>query len=288
VTAQDLFRHLMRDLITPALLAMGLRGGYSGSFWIEHGDYGRSSWTKKDRYSTKTEVDFWIHLDAVHGPTRRNYWRKDLDWLTPDKAVGRWTVEIGSPLQPVAESVLDAIRRYGLPAMQAALDSPGFPPTPVMNGHACFPAADDGVVDGPLDLGEIAWVLRPLNQDADQWLPMLTDPNADRRMQALPRLFDLDLRSSSVIGCTVIFSPSTAASSTKVPSVGLGLSTVNSLRIASGDLSTARARSAFDIPQASRRASISLTKASTAEIRSDVKIFGSLPGITRSAPWSSN
>ena len=39
----------------------------------------------------------------------------------------QWTIEAGRPPEPVAESVLDGIRHYGMPAMQAAMDSPGIP-----------------------------------------------------------------------------------------------------------------------------------------------------------------
>jgi len=199
-TAQDLFKQLMRDLVTPQMRAMGFGGGYTRTFWLRNGDYESNLYTQKNRYSTRAEVDFWIHLHAVHEPTGQVYWTKQLHSLVP--GVNDWTVEVGSPLEPVAEAVLDAIRRYGLPAMQAAMDSPGYPPDPDHEWPRTFPRPGDIIGDGPPDLGEIAWVIRPLNQEADQWLPMLASESTDQRIEALSellRLKDDDPRASAAL-----------------------------------------------------------------------------------------
>jgi len=189
-TAQDLFKQLMRDLVTPQMRAMGFSGGYTRSFWIRHGDYSSHLYTQRNRYSTKTETDFWIHLDAFHEPTGRCYWSKELHWLVP--GMHHWDIEAGKPIEPVADSLLDAIRRYGLPAMQAAMDSPGYPPDPGREWPRSFPRPGDDVGDGPPDLGEIAWTQRPLNQEADQWLPLLASESTADRMEALRNLLPLE------------------------------------------------------------------------------------------------
>jgi hypothetical protein len=187
VTAQDLFRHVMRDLVAPGLREMGFRGGYTRTFGIAHGDYSSWLWTQKNRHSTRTQVDFWIHLCAGHEPSR-SYWRKELHWLVPGMTSAGWTVQVDSPPEAVAESVLDSVRRYGLPAMQAAIDSPGFPPDPRAHWARTFPPAGDDLIDGPPDLGEIEWVLRPRGQEADQWLVMLASHSAIERLDALQRI----------------------------------------------------------------------------------------------------
>jgi hypothetical protein len=200
-TAQDLFKQLMRDLVTPEMQAMGFSGGYTRTFWIRHGDYSSHLYTQRNRYSTKTETDFWIHLDARHEPTGCCYWEKELQWLVPQ--LHHWEIEVGRPIEPVAASLLEAIRRYGLPAMQAAMDSPGYPPDPDHEWPRTFPRPGDNIDgDGPPDLGEIAWVIRPLNQEADQWLPMLASESTDQRIKALSellRLKDDDPRASAAL-----------------------------------------------------------------------------------------
>jgi hypothetical protein len=186
VTAQDLFKHIMRDLVGPDLRAMGFRGSYTRGFWIEEGDYSSGLWTQKSRYSTKTEVEFWIHLSAIHNRTNRCYWLKQMHSLIPGMTPGHWTIEAGSPPGRVAESVLDGICHYGLPAMQAAMDSPGIPADPGVGWARTFPCADENDLDdGPPALDEIAWVLRPTGQPADAWFALLADESAAGRLDAL-------------------------------------------------------------------------------------------------------
>lgn len=133
-----------------------------------------------------------MHLNASHAPTGRVYWEKELHWLDPGVTAGGWTVEVGRPLEEAADSLLKSIRSYGLPAMQAAMDSPGYPPDPQAEWPRAFPPPGGQVADGPPDLGEIAWILRPLGQEADQWLPMLASASADDRIEALHKVSSLE------------------------------------------------------------------------------------------------
>ena len=89
MTAQDLFKHVMRDLVAPQLRELGFQGSCTRAFCIEQAEYGSRLWTQKNRYSTKTEVDFWIHMTAGHGPTRTTYWRKEAALARPG-AYGQW------------------------------------------------------------------------------------------------------------------------------------------------------------------------------------------------------
>ena len=43
-----------------------------------------------------------------------------------------WSIEAGAEGGPVASHALQAFRGYGWPAIQAALDNPGYPPDPAV------------------------------------------------------------------------------------------------------------------------------------------------------------
>jgi hypothetical protein len=185
-TAQDLYRYLMRDLVGPGLREIGFIRSYARGFQVASGEYAGFFQTQKSVGSTRTEVWFSVHLLASHVPSRAVYWAKELQWLVPEIPNSGWTVEVGSPPEPVAESVLNGFRRYGWPAMRAAMDAPGFPPDPWANWARTFPRLD--VTDlgyGPADLGEIAWVLRPTGEPADQWFAMLGGESARGRIDGL-------------------------------------------------------------------------------------------------------
>ncbi len=106
-TAQEGFKHLMRDLIAPRLREHGFTGSYTKGFQLQRGDYTGLVVTQKNRYSTKMEVEFWVHLLAVYEPTERGYWDRELHHLIPGMRVGRWTVLAGHPVDPVAAALLD-------------------------------------------------------------------------------------------------------------------------------------------------------------------------------------
>lgn len=101
-----------------------------------------------------------------------------------------WIIEVSSPPERVAESVLAGFRRYGWPAIQAAMDSPGFPPDPHAGWARTFPRADDNRRgDGPPSLDAIAWVLQPTGRSADKWFAKLDVHSVGRRQDAL-RMMD--------------------------------------------------------------------------------------------------
>jgi hypothetical protein len=167
-TAQELFRHVMRDIVGCELRELGFRGSYSRVFWISEGDYDGIVATQKSRYSTKAEVDFTVYLSAVHGPTSATYWQSQLLGLIPGNRQIWWTVRVGSPAEPVAENVLDEFRRCGWPAIQAALDDPGYPPDPNVHWPRQFPPRPEwGRMISPPDLGDLALVLQPAGRPAD-------------------------------------------------------------------------------------------------------------------------
>ena len=139
-TAQDAFEHLMRDMIAPKLRDLGFRGTGSRVFRYRSGDYGAAVTTQKSRYSTAEEVRFWVHLSAAYLPTSSTYWTAQLHALIPGNTTfTTWAIRADAPAEPVAEHLLSIFVDYGWPAIQAALDSPGYPPDPAMAWPRTFP-----------------------------------------------------------------------------------------------------------------------------------------------------
>jgi hypothetical protein len=173
VTAQAAFDRLMRDLVAPALHDLGFTGKGPRWFAYRSGDYEATFSTQKSRYSTKEEVEFWVHLTAVHLPTKSVYWTMQLHALVPG-SFSRWTVRADSPAEPTAEHLLGVFRHYGWPAIQAALDSPGYPPDPGATWPRAFepepgPAARGAT--GP-NLGPLTWPLRRTGERDDPSPPV--------------------------------------------------------------------------------------------------------------------
>jgi hypothetical protein len=191
-TAQDLFKHLTRDLIGRHMRDLGFRGTASRGFWIQQGDYVASMAWQKNRHNSDREVGFWIHLTAMHEPANSVYWHRQLHWLIPEMTVTEWTVAVGSPVEPVAESILDGFDRYGWPALQAALPPVGAPPDP--DGHWARTFPPRGVLrylDGPPALEPIAWALEPTGRSSDRLFAELNDEHAFSRGICLDEISEL-------------------------------------------------------------------------------------------------
>ena len=182
-TAQDGFKRLMRDYIGPALRDLGFRGSASRGFVITNGDYSGSFTTQKNRYSTKQQVDFWVHLGAGYDPTSIGYWQGSL----AGNGEETWTVRAGEPVEPVAEKILGAFHATGLPAILAALDSPGYPPEPDIRWARTFPHEDSDAASHTArrTLEPIAALLRPAGRDHDGQFANLADGDPGTRWLAV-------------------------------------------------------------------------------------------------------
>jgi hypothetical protein len=168
-TAQQAFAHMMRNLIAPALRDLGFKGSPTRGFSFANGDYVGDFWTQKSRYSTKAEVVFWVHLSAAHQRTNSVYWTTQLHALIPgNDSFGRWTLRADEQVEPVADHLLGVFRSYGWPAIQAAVDSPGYPPDPGITWARSFPAEPSPAgrgASGP-NLGPLTWLVhRATHQD---------------------------------------------------------------------------------------------------------------------------
>lgn len=143
-TAQQAYRLMVREHIAPALRALGFRRGSSaGAFRYETGTYAAAARFIKSLGSTRQEAGFWVDLRASDIETEFVYWERPLDSLDPERP-SLWKVQAGGPVEPVAGEVLRVFRRYGWPAIQAALDSPGYPPDPAVRWPRTFPKIPRG------------------------------------------------------------------------------------------------------------------------------------------------
>ena len=155
-TAQQAFRRMIHELITPALRRLGMNS--VGGYRHDSGEYTGYLGFQKSRYNTKDTVEFTINIGAAYAPTSDGYWHDRIGKVTPARRDTWWTLRAGHPIEPVAGEVLAAIRTYGWPAILAALDSPGFPPDPAYRWPRSFPPEPSSALLP-------AWADDPENED---------------------------------------------------------------------------------------------------------------------------
>src|SRR5262249_19835727 len=162
---------------------LGFREQASRGFGTTNGDYSGSFTTQKNRYSTKQQVDFWVHLGAGYDPTSIGYWQGSL----AGNGEETWTVRAGEPVEPVAEKILGAFHATGLPAILAARDSPGYPPEPDIRWARTFPHEDSDAASHTArrTLEPIAALLRPAGRDHDGQFANLADGDPGTRWLAV-------------------------------------------------------------------------------------------------------
>lgn len=185
-TAQEVFEHLMRDRVAPALRDLGLKGAFR-SFTYRIGDLEGAVWTRKSRYSRKAWVDFTLELGAAYLPTGAGYWNRELPSLIPGNRDYWWRVEAGRPAEPIASTILSAFRSYGWPAILAALDSWYYPPDPAILGTRTFPPETSTAARqaARLTLDPIAPLLRPAGRNHDEAFAALSDEDPRTRELAM-------------------------------------------------------------------------------------------------------
>jgi hypothetical protein len=193
-TAQDAYRLMLREHIAPALRELGFRRGPSlGAFRHETATHAAEARFIKSRYSTRQEVEFWVDLHASDIKTEWVYWDRPLNSLDPEP-VSRWQVTADGPVEPVASDVLRMFHSYGWPAIQAALDNPGYPKGPAARLPRTFPKTplgpqfDDEVEAEQRSWAELAEIMERADSDPRAFQALLTrlesHPNPDIRKTA--------------------------------------------------------------------------------------------------------
>ena len=128
---------------------------------------------------TRQQVDFWVLLHATEIESEQAYWDRSLDDLARHWGhSGNWTIHAGNTIEPVAGEVVHSLRSYAWPAIQAALDNPGYPPDRSTRWARTFPK----IPRGPRFDDEAAAAERSRGEAADLVLRAASDPGA---LQAL-------------------------------------------------------------------------------------------------------
>ncbi len=176
MSAQDAYRVLLREHVAPALRALGFTGAPSrGTFRYEAALHAAEVRFQKSRYSRTGLVNFWVLLHAVDRKTEWVYW----DWTLHSLAsrwgdAGDWTLRTGDPAGPLAGEVIHSLTKHAWPAIQAALDNPGYPPDPAVRWARTFPKRPRG----PRFDDEIAADERA-REELDDWMDQAeSDPRA--------------------------------------------------------------------------------------------------------------
>jgi hypothetical protein len=146
-TAQDMYRLMLRQYIAPALRELRFRRGPSpGAFRHETATHAAEVRFRKSRGSTRQDVNFWVDMHTSDIKTEFVYWQRELHSLANSLGEWAWPWEISSdgPVEPVASDVLRVFGSYGWPAIQAALDNPGYPKDPTVRWPRTFPKIPRG------------------------------------------------------------------------------------------------------------------------------------------------
>ena len=192
-TAQDAYRLMLREYIAPALRELGFRRGPSlGAFRCETATHAAEVRFRKSRGSTPQDVNFWVSMHASDLKTEFVYWEWELHNLAPELVF--WILEAGRPTGPVASEVLRVFRSYGWPAIQAALDNPGYPKDPAVRWPRTFPKIprgplfDDEVEATERSRAELEQIMDQADSDPRAFQALLaqleTDPHPGIRQSA--------------------------------------------------------------------------------------------------------
>jgi hypothetical protein len=111
--------------------------------------------------------------------------------LIPGNQDSWWTVLADSSVEPVAAKFLAAVRSYGLPAIWAALDEPGFPPDQAIRWARTFPPGSSALgLPTPADRGTASWVLEAAACGDDKLFAGLADRDPTSRLMSVELIAD--------------------------------------------------------------------------------------------------
>ena len=187
-TAQDAYRLMLRAYIAPALRELGFRRGPSpGAFRYETATHAAEVRFRKSRGSTRQEVNFWTDMHTSDITTEWVYWERNLHSLANSlgELAWPWEVSSGGPVEPVAGEVLRVFRSYGWPAIQAALDNPGYPKDPTVRWPRTFPKIprgprfDDEIEAARQSRAELEEIMKRADRDPRAFQALLTRLEAD-------------------------------------------------------------------------------------------------------------
>jgi hypothetical protein len=141
MTAQEMFRQMMRDEIAPALRSLGFKGSGQAYFLPSETHWALLSFQRSQLRSTAERIEFAVNYDVTtteewdeRRRTRGAPERPSGSWLGLRTIVDRgphggglqhwWELRVGSPVQPLAEDVVTRITNEALPEMQELTERP--------------------------------------------------------------------------------------------------------------------------------------------------------------------
>lgn len=177
---QQAYDQMMREQVAPALRELGF-AGTARIFRYGSGGYQcEVRWQKDARWVRRQLLRFTMNLGWRWGGGR-------IFELMPVPAGDTWwDLRGGQPSEPVAASVVSAIRCYALPAIQAGLDDLDHQQDPDVRWPRAFPpvpALHQRQPDGG-GAARDAWYVQPAGTDADEWFARLTSNVALDRLGA--------------------------------------------------------------------------------------------------------
>jgi len=129
---------MMRGLIGPALRQLGFTGTLREFKYDSRNQFGVVAWQKDGRDVVRTQIlRFTANVSHLCGADR-------IGELMPVPAHDTWwEIMGGQSYESVAESVITAVRRDALPAIQAGLEDPGRPDVDLRRSRAFSPGDPD-------------------------------------------------------------------------------------------------------------------------------------------------
>jgi len=166
----EVYAYMMREQIVPALREIGFSGPARVLKYGRGHRWGTIRFQKDGRAARAQRMPFTANVDYI-----ASYGR--IFELMPVPALDIWwEVKGGQPTAAVAASVTDAMSRYLIPAIEAALDDPADPPADDL---------DVGDTDGGYPL---AWLLQSAGTENDGWFDNLASTDMLIRFEATRHL----------------------------------------------------------------------------------------------------
>jgi len=143
-TAQEGLRDLLRDLVAPALRAQGLKGTAGKYHLPDPNHFALVEW-QRNTHSTSEELTFTVNLMVMKRSTWKDRtadgkfrlkvpvagiygwgeWEERIGFLMPEHRDIWWPVRAGEDSSEVGRSVVEALTRWGLPALRSHLHEDG-------------------------------------------------------------------------------------------------------------------------------------------------------------------
>jgi hypothetical protein len=147
----EVYSYMMREQIVPALREIGFSGPARVLRYGRGNRWGTIRFQKDGRAARAQRMPFTANVDYIAGYGR-------IFELMPVPALDTWwEVRVGQPTAEAAAAVVDAMGRFLIPAIEAALDDPADPP------------ADDPEASDTAEVDPVALLVQPAGTADDDW-----------------------------------------------------------------------------------------------------------------------